>query len=139
MVDKPEDDTAIKDEEGLLRRVPNWPNMCKLDKNLNVYRPSSACFSDPATNDSEVSITLEQSLISSGGKVDDAIAGHPEFGLVRVIAGFVRKGLNFNQIIAKSPTDADPHHGLIIGKKNRATKKGLAKNSVVIINPKMKE
>ena len=45
MAEENEDDVTIEDPDGLLRRVPNWPNMFKLDKNMNAYRPTSLCLS----------------------------------------------------------------------------------------------
>jgi hypothetical protein len=51
-----DDDLSIEDNEGLLRRVPNHPNMVKFDPNINAYRPSSACFCDRETQDREVSV-----------------------------------------------------------------------------------
>ena len=132
MTDEVEDDLTIEDDEGLLRRVPNWPNMVKFDSNINSFRATSACFSDRDTSDVEVSITLEKPLQESGGNHHDVISDMPGFGLARLLAGFARsKG----QVINQRPTDDDPHHGLIIGDKNKRTKTALAKNSVLIIMP----
>ena len=132
MTDIVEDDLTIEDDEGLLRRVPNWPNMVKFDSNINALRATSACFSDRETSDVEVSITLEKLLQESGGNHHDVISDNPGFGLARLMAGYARsKG----QIINQKPTDDDPHHGLIIGNKNKKTKSALAKNSVLVITP----
>lgn len=133
MTDVVEDDLTIEDDEGLLRRVPNWPNMVKFDSNLNSLRASSACFSDRETNDVEVSVTLEKPLQESGGNHYDVISSLPGFGLARLLVGFARSK---EQIINKRPTGDDPHHGLIIGNKNKRTKTALAKNSVLVIKPK---
>ena len=94
-----EDDPSIEDQDGLLRRVPDWPNMIKLDKNLNTYRPSSVCFSDKETNDLEVSMSLQRQLLEDGGIEADAIKDHPGFGLARILAGFVRNDHNHQQVV----------------------------------------
>lgn len=135
MVDEREDDPSIADEDGLLRRVPNWPNMVKFDHNLATYRPSSVCFSDRDTNDLEVSITLQRQLLESGGNEADAIKNHPGFGLACIVAGFVRNDLNHKQIVLSEPVDIDPFHGLVVGIKDSKTKSAMAKCAVLLINP----
>jgi len=129
------DDPSIHDEDGLLRRVPNWPTMMVLDENRNVLRPSSACFSDGETHDEEISVTLEKSLLESGGRHETAITNFPDFGLARLKAGLVRNELASPQVIRRDATDADPHHALIIGKKTKADKRKMALNSTLVIKP----
>jgi len=135
MVDnKIEDDSTVEDDHGLLRRIPNLPNMVKWDSNLKAYRPSSLCFSD-RDGGIELSITLEQPLLSSGGSHHDAIIKMPGFGLARLNAGFVRHEMNPPQIINRAPTPEDPHHGLVIGSKSKKAKSSMAKAAVLIIEP----
>ncbi len=74
MSDEKDDDLTITDDDGLLRRVPNWPNMVKYDENINAYRTTSVCFSDPETKDREVSISLEKDLLDSGNEHTDLIS-----------------------------------------------------------------
>jgi hypothetical protein len=137
MTEVKEDDPSIQDDDGLLRRVPNWPNMVKLDKNTNTYRPTSVCFSDQKTNNLEVSITLQKPLHENGGADPDAIKNYPNFGLARIPAGFVRNNLNHKQIVTSEPTEDDPYHGLIVGTKDSNTKRTMAKAATLLINPKI--
>ncbi len=130
-----EDDPSIEDDDGLLRRVPNWPNMVKLDQNLNKYRPSSVCFSDKVTRDLEVSITLQRPLHENGGSDSDTIKNYPEFGLAHLPAGLVRNSLNHKQIVVAVPTEDDSYHGLIVGTKDSKTKRAMAKSATLLIEP----
>ena len=139
MADEHVDDLSIMDDEGLLRRVPNQPNMIKYDENIQAHRPTSACFCDRQTQDKELSITLEKPLKDSGGSEESAIQDNPGFGLARLLAGTVRHDITPNQIITRAPTGADPHHGLVIGDKTKATKRTLAKKASLIITPQLDE
>lgn len=129
------DDLSIEDNEGLLRRVPNHPNMVKFDSNINAYRPSSVCFCDRETQDREVSITLEKPLKEDGHSEEFAINDFPGFGVARVLANVVRHEVNPKQLISRKPTESDPYHGLVVGDKTRATKKAIAKRATLLINP----
>lgn len=133
MTDERVDDPSIKDDDGLLRRVPNQPSMFKIDKNTNKKRLSSVCFRDNATKNREVSVTLEQPLLESGKTHDDALNGFENFGLARIKAGFVRHGLSQPQIVAKDPTPEDPHHGLVIGEKSKKTLSAIASSAEILI------
>lgn len=132
-----EDDVSIEDEEGLLRRVPNQPNMVKFDENINAYRPSSACFCDRQTNDLEVSVTLEQPLLDDGETHEFAIKDYPEFGVAQFLTAVARYQVTPNQIIRRDPTDDDPYHGLVVGYKTRVTRRQLAKKSTMVIKPQL--
>ena len=139
MTDESTDDLSITDDEGLLRRVPNQPNMVKYDDNIKAYRPTSVCFCDRETQDKELSITLEKSLNDNGENTEAAIQNYPGFGLARLLTGVVRNSITPQQIITRNPTDEDPHHGLIIGNKTKSTKKNLAKQATLIITPLLDE
>ena len=129
------DDVSIADEDRLLRRVPNWPNMTKFDPRIGAIRVTSACFSDVGTNDREVSMTLEKDLLNSGGRHEDAIALHPGFGLASLGVEVVRNDLPTKQIIVRNPQPDDPYHCLVIGDKGKAEKRMMAKKSELIIEP----
>lgn len=139
MTDEMVDDLSITDDEGLLRRVPNQPNMVKYDDNIKAYRPTSVCFCDRETKDKELSITLEKPLNDSGESTESTIKHYPGFGLARLLTDVVRNNITPKQIIARDQTDEDPHHGLIIGDKTKSTKKNLAKQAVLIIKPRLDE
>ncbi|MEC9386974.1 hypothetical protein [Marinobacter sp. bablab_jr008] len=127
------DDDTIKDDEGLLRRVPNWPNMVKFDENKNEYRPSSACFSDKSDG-VELSVTLETPLLENGSDHQSATKTKG-FGLARVKAGIAREITEPKQCIMREPTDDDPYHGIIAGKKSKRAKQKLARSAELVIAP----
>jgi hypothetical protein len=133
------DDPTIGDQDSLLRRVPNWPNMVKFDQNLGVNRPSSACFSDRKTGNREVSVTHEQDLLANQGELKDALGTNEGFGLARVNAGFSRTGLSSPQALVRSPTKEDKHHCLIVGHKTSKDRRLLAKHAEMVIKPIMPE
>ena len=133
------DDNSILDEHGLLRRVPPWPNMIKYNENLHIYHPTSACFGDK-DGGAELSVDLQQSVLDSGGTIQDCIKDIPEFGLCKLTAGYVRHELNPAQAVRRDPLPKNPHHALIIGKKTKSVQRNMAKNAEMLIQPKkMKE
>lgn len=133
----------ITDEEGVLRRIPNWPHQYKYDKNLKRWRPSSAWFSDRKTNDFAVSVTLEKDLLEAGKGIEEALyldnSKHKGFGLAKCHAGFLRHDLPSPQSIKRDPTEDDPFHALVIGQKKQSTRNKIAKHAEVIIEPEMEE
>lgn len=134
MAEDIQDDISINDNDGILRRVPNWPGMVKFDANMNAYRATSACFSDKGGG-KELSITLERPLLDSGHTHQYAIAQDPKFGLARLAVAFVRHEIVPAQKLISSPTADDAFHGLVIGEKNKQAKKALAKAAVLVIEP----
>lgn len=134
MPEEIQDDISIEDNDGILRRVPNWPDMVKFDANMNAYRATSACFSDKDEG-RELSITLERPLLDSGHTHQYAIAQEPRFGLARLIVGFVRHEIVPAQKLIRAPTDDDEFHGLMIGEKSKRAKKALVKAAILVIQP----
>lgn len=131
------DDETILDEHGLLRRVPSWPDMTVWCEATGQLRPSSACFKDKATQDREVSTTLEFDLVAAGLEVESTIANFDGFGVVRIEAGFSRSKLRHPQAICRAPTTDDPFHALLIGDKNSKDRKRLAMHAqwVIAVRP----
>jgi hypothetical protein len=130
-----QDDLTVEDGDGLLRRVPNWPNMVMYDENIKSYRASSACFSD-RDGGKRLSVTLERPLFEAGGSHADAIALNPDFGVARLDAGFVRHAVSPPQQITRSPTEDDPYHALMVGEKSKKARKDMAKAAVLVVLPK---
>ncbi|MFD3390073.1 hypothetical protein [Alteromonas macleodii] len=128
------DDESIADVDGLLRRVPNWPNMTIRCQQTGQLRATSACFKDRATENREVSVTLEKELLQANKTHQDA-AKVEGFGLAKVEAGFVRNNLSQRQIINRDPIEDDPHHALIIGDKTNKDLSKISRNSVLLIEP----
>ena len=119
------DDESIADVDGLLRRVPNWPNMTIRCQQTGQLRATSACFKDRAT---------EKELLQANKTHQDA-AKVEGFGLAKVEAGFVRNNLSQRQIINRDPIEDDPHHALIIGDKTNKDLSKISRNSVLLIEP----
>jgi len=128
------DDLTISDDEGLLRRVPNLPNMFKVDHNTGKTRPSSVVFSDRADG-IKLSVTLESPLLKDSSEYSHAIKQFPGFGLLKLTAGFVRHQVKPAQMIQRDPTADDPHHALVIGDKSKATCQAMAKAAIWKIKP----
>lgn len=129
-------DDVLNDFVGhLLRRVPNWPDMCKFDPGLGRHRPTSACFADVATADVSMSFSLEEPRLQDGGAVSDVIASNPGFGVARLGSNVVREQLSTPQSIVVDPTEDDPYHCLVVGAKSKKDKRKMAKESELVINP----
>lgn len=127
------DDISIKDAILLLRRVPSKPKLTVIwDSNLNCWRPSSAAFDDHK-NGSPMSITLSDTLGEIGRSYESVLSGYEDgFSLAAITAGIVRE---HDQGAAREPTDDEPAHGVVFGKKTRGVKRKLAKASVWIVEP----
>lgn len=98
----------IEDEDSLLRRVANSPDMMKRDG--DVTRPSSAAFK-PHDEDGAVSVDVRK-LLANPAEPLSVLADLPEHGLVEIYAGKVREvGLD----AVHEPLPKNPAHGNIIG------------------------
>lgn len=123
-----EDDTTISNQCLLLRRVPPVLNNYVIwDDNLNRFRPSSAAF-----DDTELSVVLGDVLIQAGRDFEEALGAYPEFLLVSIKAQFIRK---LNLPIVRDPTEQEPAHGLVHGKKTKSIRSTIAKESNWIVEP----
>jgi hypothetical protein len=135
-LDHKQDDPSITDDDGLLRRVPHFPNMTKYNHNTSSYELTSACFSD-RDDGYELSISLETPLLESGKCHQDILEkpGFNNYGLARVESGFVRREIEPAQSIVRNPVELDPYHGLVVGKKSKSAKRKLARHATIIISP----
>lgn len=77
----------IEDEDALLRRVANRPNMVKQDG--GVFRPTSAAFKG-AKADGGLSVDVRR-LLPDPTRPETAVDAFPEHGLVELRAGSVRE------------------------------------------------
>lgn len=132
----------IKDEDFVLRRIPNNIDNYVYDDNIQRRRPSSSWFSDKATNGMEVSVTLENELLSNGRTHQDALCLsnpiHEGFGLGKIGVGFLRN-LAIPQEIKPDPTQEDPFHALVIGKKTKKMQRSIAIETEILIEPDLKD
>ncbi|MBL4865286.1 MAG: hypothetical protein JKY67_02795 [Pseudomonadales bacterium] len=132
-----EDNINVADEDRLLRRIPNNPNMLKFDQSTQTVRPSSAAFKD-RTDGRELSVTLEKQLLEDGNVHEYAIRNFEGFGLAAIGVKFVRS-LKPAQFVIADPTPDDPYHALIVGDKKNRTFKELSKASTLLIKPALEK
>ena len=78
-----------------------------------------------------MSIVLQDELENSGRKPDEVLIGHDDFALASVTAGVAREN---QQCVARDPLPDEPAHGLVIGKKRKASK-NMAKAARWVIPP----
>lgn len=111
------DDTSIPDETRLYRRL--HPEQVIWDDNERRVRPSSAAFKDEF-----LSISLGNELARISEPPSFALRDHPQHSLGWLTAEFARAE---EQAVASIPTDTDPTHGEVVGRKKGARSTRLAK------------
>jgi hypothetical protein len=117
------DDKSISDGAGLLRRVhPSW---VVEDKNIGQRRASSAAFKDP-----EMSVDIEPVLLDLGLDWNRSLRDFPQHSLVRLMAAAARAEA---QAIIRAPTDENPAHGEVHGKKTPGIANRLLASSEVVL------
>lgn len=121
------DDSTIDNEANLWRRI--CPDHFVYDPKLNKKRPSSAAF-----RDEELSVHLEEIVVKAGQATADILRAYPSYGLASFKAGDARK-CPIAQIIVKDPTETDPSHTLVIGRKTKAVQKALVTCSQMLVEP----
>lgn len=105
------DDPAIGNDDDLWRRIhPDW---VVLDENLDEQtsgrvRPSSAAFRDES-----LSVLLAREDTPERALLDWQ---HKGFSLAAITAGLARQN---GQAVCRDPTDEDPPHVLVEGRKKR--------------------
>ena len=98
----------ISDDDWLLRRVPNVPNMVKRDGEL--VRPTSVVFK-PHSVDGAVSVDVRRLLPAPGDPLT-VLEDFPEHGLVELLAGAVTSaGLT----VSHAPVPGNHAHANIEG------------------------
>ena len=123
--ESPRDDPTIPDDQVLWRRVPPWH--AALDKHRGVRVVSSAAFDDD--NDAE---PMSVVLASEASGTDSVLAGHDGYALVGFPASLARElGLG----ILRDPTDDQPAHAVVVGKKTGSIQKKLRNGAHWIVHP----
>lgn len=123
------DDLTVSDDETLLRRVhPDW---IIRNENTGVTEVSTGAFSD-SSDGTGMSASAAGLLSAAGMSEDDALAGYDGYGLVALRVGQVRE---LGQAIVRRPTDRDPAHVEVVGKKTRAIKKAFKRAAVWVVCP----
>jgi hypothetical protein len=115
----PTDDPSIADETKLHRGVASQHVVP--DQNQDRLRPSSAAF-----NHEEMSVVLDDRLAASGRTPREALDGLPQEFLASLRCGFVRQHA---QIVVRSPTETEPAHGDVIGRKTKPIKRAFARTA----------
>ena len=125
----PDDDLTISDDDRLFRRVP--PNLIVWNDNAGAPEVSSAAFFD-SSDGTGMSVSVESVLRDEGLTERDVLRGYDGFVLVAIAARLVREQ---GQVIVKKPTDSDPAHAEVIGRKTRGTRRTFKRNALWIVAP----
>ncbi len=100
-----------------------------MDDGAGGRRVSSAAFSD---KEGSLSVALSVLLERHNKEPKDVVARFPGYGLYELNAGFIRSlGLG----IVPDPTDEEPWHGAVHGKKTKAIKVKLATGGALVVRP----
>ena len=125
----PEDDLTVPDDERLLRRVP--PQLIVWNENTGARQVSTGAFSD-SSDGSGMSVSLAGVLEAAGVPDEHVLGGYDGFGLVAITAGLARAQ---NQGVIRDPTETDPSHAEVVGKKTRAVKRAFKREATWIVCP----
>lgn len=129
-----EDDTNLKDDDILWRRILDYPNQWFTFKD-GVLRASSAAFKDGYDNETSVNV-------ASMTTVEQVLKGRDQDGLVSVPVGLPR---SLKHIVAKTldPGDpTEPSHRVIcpppglVGKRRGAAARTIARAAAWIVLPR---
>ena len=121
-----DDDLSIGNKEDLWRRI--FPRWWVHDANLGGKRLSTAAFEDSKNPHSPMSVTIASECASP----DVLLAGHDGYGLAVFTAGDAR---DCRQKVARTPTEDDPAHASVIGKKTGSVKNCLRRVARVLKEP----
>lgn len=116
-----EDDPSIQDDAELWRIIhPTW---IVRDDNERGWRLSSAAFDD-SKDGSPLSVLLAAVVRDTGRDADDVLARFAGYGLAALTAAAVRAQ---QQGVTRTPTELEPEHASVFGKKTGAVKRALAR------------
>ena len=124
------DDPSIPNETALWRRIhPDW---IVRDDNHAVWRVSSAAFDD-SRDRSPLSVLVANVVIETGRTAGDVLVRFSGYGLAAITAGDAR---SLHQSVARTPTDDEPAHASVIGRKTLRVRRALASASAWVHCPK---
>jgi hypothetical protein len=112
----PEDDASISDETALFRRIHPQFHL-HWDDNRGCWRVTSGAF-----DHEEMSVALGDTLEELGRSPETLLDPYPDQYLVSLPARAAREQ---EQAILRDPDDAEPAHGLVVGRKTLRRKKAL--------------
>lgn len=79
-----------------------------------------------------LSVGLEVVLIELGLSPDAVLADHPGLGLVSLPVSFLR---SLHLGVVKEPTEAEPWHGAVYGKKTGGVRNKLSQTALIVRAP----
>ncbi len=123
------DDPTILDADPLWRRIP--PRHFVPDENRGGMRPSSAAFEDHP-NGTPMSVVLGKEVLAANRGPESVLTGLDGYGLVEFTAGLARES---GQSVIRAPTQQEPAHAEVVGKKTGSVRRKLARSSTWIIPP----
>ena len=119
------DDPTIHNEDVLWRRIhPRW---VKPDEKIGGVRLTSEAFQN-SSDGSPMSVVLAK----EHGNPEAVLEGHEGYSLASITACLARENC---QGIARDPTQENPAHALVFGKKTEATSKKLARGAEWVVPP----
>jgi hypothetical protein len=118
------DDGSVEDATDLLRLInKEWIRL----EESGRYRVSSAAFCNSSGGALDMSVVLDDTLREQGRSAASLLDDQSQFvGVVALQAGFVRTE---EQKIRRSPTESEPAHGGVIGRKNPGRRKRFAEQA----------
>ncbi len=119
-------DSSIPPSTVVYRRIsPEWYG----PPGEETKRVTSAAFQD---KQGSLSVALEVVLLELELTPDVVLANHPGYGLVSLSVGLLRQ---LNLGVIKEPTEAEPWHGCVYGKKTGSVRSRLSKEAKLIRAP----
>lgn len=123
----PVHDTSIPKCSRVLRRIiPEW---WVQDEETGEYGVTSQAFHDL---EGGMSVSLEADLLEADQPVERLLKGYPRCGLAAISVATL---LDLGQVVVRRPTEADPFHADVIGKKTKGVRRKLASSCTVLIEP----
>lgn len=111
----------VKDEDTVLRRIPNKPSHIKNDGTL-----SSANFIGPDT-----SVNIERLTT-----IEQTLASYENFGLAQLITGNIRK---LGEDVLHDPIEGNDAHAIIPGKRSTSVARKLAQSASIVVMPSLNQ
>jgi hypothetical protein len=130
----PEDDRSISDETDLFRRIHPQLDI-QWDANESCWAVKSRAFQNTGGSTcGKMSVALADTAAADGRDPDDVLrrAGTPDWFLVALTAGDARAEC---QGVERAPTDQEPAHGNVVGRKTKGRKRALARAARWVIEP----
>jgi hypothetical protein len=110
------------------RIVPEW----WIPDGNGGHRLTSAAFID---RQGYVSIGVGEVLTEMSLSPEASLAAHEGYGLAQLGVSWIRSDLNLG--MTREPTDLEPWHGALHGKKTPGKKTLLSKNAKILIEPSL--